>query len=107
MEWLDAYLARRAAKRQRLITEHDYTVDVQSGCWNWNRATNSSGYGYFSIHGEVINAAKVMWEQIHECKMPEGLEPHHTCFNPKCINPLHVEPLTRLENMRRRRPNEA
>lgn len=33
--------------------------------------------------------------------IPEGLEPHHMCENPRCINPDHIEPLTHAENIRR------
>lgn len=33
--------------------------------------------------------------------IPEGLQLDHTCKNRRCINPLHMEPVTHKENTRR------
>ena len=35
--------------------------------------------------------------------MPEGHDLNHTCEEPPCINPEHLEPLPRAEHMRRHR----
>jgi hypothetical protein len=35
-------------------------------------------------------------------QIPAGLELDHLCRNVVCVNPAHLEPVTRAENMRRR-----
>jgi hypothetical protein len=35
--------------------------------------------------------------------IPDGYELDHLCFNPSCVNPAHLEPVTKAENMRRAR----
>lgn len=35
-------------------------------------------------------------------EIPAGLELDHVCKTPLCVNPDHLEPVTREENMRRR-----
>ena len=32
--------------------------------------------------------------------VPEGLELHHKCENPPCVNPKHLKPVTHKINMR-------
>ena len=32
---------------------------------------------------------------------PEGLTPDHTCLDPACVNPTHIEWVTREENASR------
>ena len=34
--------------------------------------------------------------------IPDGREIDHLCRNHRCVNPDHLEPVTHLENMRRR-----
>lgn len=31
--------------------------------------------------------------------IPEGMVPHHTCINPPCINPRHIELMTHARNV--------
>ena len=37
-------------------------------------------------------------------EIPEGLELDHLCRNRRCVNPDHLEPVTKSENMRRAAP---
>lgn len=34
--------------------------------------------------------------------IPDGLELDHLCRNTRCMNPAHLEPVTHIENIRRR-----
>lgn len=80
-----------------------YSVDPITGCWNWNLKIENSGYPRVSINSgrKQIQAHVWTWEQKNGCKVPEGKILDHTCKNPKCVNPDHLEPVTQLENIAR------
>jgi hypothetical protein len=54
----------------------------------------------------VRDAHRVVYEALVG-PVPEGLELDHTCDNPPCCNPGHLEPVTHAENMRRGKRNGA
>jgi HNH endonuclease len=70
------------------------------GCWNW------LGYkrdGYGSAHrddGRTVIAHRYVYELLVG-PVPAGLELDHLCRNRPCVNPEHLEPVTRQENRRR------
>ena len=58
-------------------------------CWVWTGQTRR-GYGRFVIHGKAYAAHRVSWVIEH------GTEPasevlDHTCGNPPCVNPAHLD----------------
>ena len=71
-------------------------VSVTGFCWNWTGPTVGP-YGKRS--GKL--AHRVVFELLVG-DIPEGLELDHLCRNTLCVNPDHLEPVTRAENMRRR-----
>lgn len=70
----------------------------ESGCWVWNGTLCERG-GYGKFCGEL--AHRVSYEYFVG-PVPAGLELDHLCNNPPCVNPAHLEPVTRAENQRRR-----
>jgi hypothetical protein len=75
-----------------------YEVDPETGCWNWQRGMFDHGYGKIERGGKQIGAHCFMWTKLRG-PIPEGLDLHHTCENPRCVNPDHLEPLTRREHI--------
>lgn len=73
---------------------------VESGCWQWNGGQNSKGYGVFMLEGSAKLAHRVAWEAC-EGEIPDEMTIDHLCFNKLCVNPLHMEVVTRSENSRR------
>jgi hypothetical protein len=73
-----------------------WLVDDATGCWEWQLAKNAAGYG---IEGRGL-AHRVVWEERNG-PVPEGHDLHHVCENKGCVNPDHVEPLTRAAHYRR------
>ncbi len=69
-----------------------------SPCWVWQRATNSQGYGSLWVDGKCRGTHIVYWERRHG-QVPAGLELDHLCRNRPCINPTHLEPVTRSVNI--------
>lgn len=77
-------------------------VDVApSGCWLWSAAVDSTtGYAKFHAERRVVNAHR--WAYEHYLgPVPEGLDLDHLCRVRHCVNPLHLEPVTRRENLLR------
>lgn len=70
------------------------------GCWIWTGSIDRDGYGY--LHdGRRHNAHRWTYEKFVG-PIPDGLEIDHLCRVRPCVNPDHLEPVTRLENNLRR-----
>ena len=73
--------------------------EPMSGCWLWLAGLDIGGYGKF--HDKGRHQAH-RWAYVR-LKGPilEGLELDHLCRTRCCVNPDHLEPVTRSENNRR------
>lgn len=77
---------------------------VNNGCWIWHGAKTPIGYGKFSPDCRRSGPRKRWlahrWAYITiRGEIPHGLEPHHKCNNPSCVNPFHLEAITHRENV--------
>lgn len=77
-----------------------YQPEPNSGCWLWTGYSANGRYGRLRWQGRKI-LAHVFSYQHHISAVPEGKVLDHLCRNTFCVNPLHLEPVTQLENMRR------
>lgn len=76
-----------------------------STCWYWVGARLPRGYGKLGAPGRRngwLLAHRVSYD-LHKGGVPEGLEVDHLCREPSCVNPDHLEAVTRRENERRKR----
>lgn len=69
-------------------------------CWQWEGPRTTNGYGKWNKNGRIRMAHRVIYELLVG-PVPEGLELDHLCRNKLCVNPRHLEPVTRTENARR------
>jgi hypothetical protein len=90
--------------RATLLDDVNFWVRVQlvNGCWLWIGSQKPTGYGLARVDGRTRRVHQVLY-QIMIGEIPEGLELDHTCRNPSCINPTHLEPVTHQVNMSRGR----
>jgi hypothetical protein len=71
----------------------------ENGCWQWT-SKGSGGYGRFWT-GEKQVLAHVYSYSMFKGTISRPLEPDHLCRNRLCVNPDHLELVTRTENTKR------
>jgi len=79
---------------------------LPSGCLLWLGRRNQWGYGMVAYNHTRYVAHRMAYE-LHVGPVPDGLELDHLCRNPSCVNPLHLEPVTHSENMKRAKQAEG
>lgn len=90
------------------MTPHDLVrfearvhVEPNTGCWIWRGAiATPGGYGTMKVDGRTRLAHRLSYEyfkgQIHD-----GLDIDHLCRTRCCVNPDHLEAVTRQVNLNR------
>lgn len=69
-------------------------------CWLWIAAKQQGGYGQFRWKGQTLGAYRVAYEAL-VAPIPGGLKCDHLCRVRACVNPAHIEIVTRQENTTR------
>lgn len=74
---------------------------TSGGCWVFLGATQTRGYGSVAIGGGRSGLAHRVAYEALVGPIPAGLTLDHLCEVKRCVNPTHLEPVTRAENVRR------
>jgi HNH endonuclease len=69
-------------------------------CWLWNGYVMNAGYGAFSTRKGTELVHRWSYE-YHIQPIPSKMTIDHLCRNKICVNPDHMEVVTRTENIRR------
>lgn len=92
-------------------TQGKFTINIITLCWEWVRSRSSQGkYPTVGVQGShrPEYAYRVAWESVNGpvpdaavTPCPDGSdrwELHHACFTRACVNPDHIQLLTRREH---------
>ena len=86
------------------LTEADILARVQTdantGCWLWERGTQTMGYGCWPMPGRRSELAHRVAYAISNGPIPTGAFVCHRCDTPACVNPAHLFLGDQRANMR-------
>ena len=86
---------------QPAMERFESKVEFTDQCWPWLGNVNEAGYGTFNPSpGTKVYAHRWIYEQTVE-PIPEGLQLDHLCFVRHCVNPDHLEAVTKRVNVQR------
>lgn len=84
-----------------------YVEKLDSGCWYWTGARsrgkgNRKWYGSFRLGKRTVRAHRFSSEVLAGDPCPPGYHRDHKCHFSMCVNPGHIEVVTREENQKRK-----
>ena len=72
------------------------TTVSDTGCWEWQKSCNSSGYGQLTENKKYWSAHRYAYACTNT--LSDGDVVRHTCHNRKCCNPEHLKIGTHKDN---------
>lgn len=80
---------------------------LPNGCWYWTGARsrgagNKKWYGSFRDGSKVVRAHRFASEALGGQHCPKGHHRDHKCRFSMCVNPDHIEVVSREENQKRK-----
>ncbi len=96
-------MAELPAQQERPILWRVLSRCEIGDCWIWVGAKNDKGYGMIGVGGRPENGGRkkyvhrAVWEELVG-PIADGLHIDHLCFNPPCVNPEHLRPVTQAIN---------
>lgn len=101
--------AIEAGDNSMIIAEIQQLVSVDAnGCWLWSKSINTSGYPIISHKNKRLPVHRLALESSVGAQLGQ-LDAHHSCATPRCVNPDHLVPAHKIDNiieMRNRRGYE-
>lgn len=90
----------RGAELSLSYIEDRSVPEPNTGCWIWLLASQPKGYGVVRVGGRTIPAHRLAYNLCNVIPIPSCMDACHKCDTPSCVNPAHIFPGTRQDNMR-------
>jgi len=74
-----------------------YIPEPNSGCWLWIGKINTNRYGKLNVRKKETYAHRFSFELFIGI-IPNGMVIDHKCCNTYCVNPEHLQVVTRPQN---------
>jgi hypothetical protein len=104
MKWWDAPKGTRPEQRFWARTRRPESETTPDQCWLYMGPQTKAGYGRITVDGVCVFAHRYAYELLVG-PIPEGKHIDHVkargCTHHNCVNPAHLEPVTRRENILR------
>jgi hypothetical protein len=77
-----------------------------NGCWLWTGTIIPSGYGILRQLPRRRDQPQIRWLahrfawEVLRGRLPRGMDVHHLCSVKRCVNPDHLEPLSKADHIR-------
>ncbi len=87
--------------KKRLLSKVKF--DEKTWCWNWTGHIAKAGYGrigYKYSNHQAYEAYRLSYI-LFKGKLDPNLQIDHLCRNRRCVNPEHLEQVTKKENLLR------
>lgn len=94
---LDMIAETKSDHYQRAVMDR---VQLSGDCWLWTGSLRGH-YGRMRVTRTQDVAAHRLSYRLFRGPIPEGLDLDHLCLVPRCVNPDHLEAVTRGENVLR------
>jgi hypothetical protein len=83
---------------ERFWNKVDLCGGDEDACWLWRGAGDQRGYGKVRVGPFTMKAHRVAWMLVKGEPPPPHKVLDHTCQCRLCVNPAHLEPVTKREN---------
>lgn len=95
------WITENGKKRRKTPLEllKRYTIDISTGCHNWQGRKDKDGYGRVNTAKYGTIRTNRLAYMLYVGEIPQGLLIRHLCNNRACINPNHLASGTNQDNM--------
>lgn len=98
-------MAKTGRPRTPVLDRIADLIDFSDECWLWTGELagpkrNRPRIRIAGRTGKRVNVHRLLYQLVVE-PVPAELDLDHLCMDTRCVNPDHLEPVTRGENVRR------
>lgn len=77
-----------------------FTINESTGCWLWTGQLYNNGYAllFSRVFGYILVHRLLYEKKFNVTIDKDKYDLHHKCEIKRCINPDHIEPLTKMQH---------